>query len=68
MLAGLEAATGALQLCQVAADDHVTTLQVAHADAEGAALALSAIAPDGVKLFRTECLELRSEASKQLEQ
>ena len=45
-----------------------TALQVAHADAEGAALALSAIAPDGVKLFRTEVLELASDASKQLEQ
>jgi hypothetical protein len=33
-------------------------VQVAHADAESAALALSAIAPDGVKLFRTESVQL----------
>ena len=32
--------------------------QVAHADADGAALALSAIAPNGVKFFNTECLQL----------
>jgi hypothetical protein len=47
--------------------DNLAALQVAHADAEGAALALSAIAPDGVTLFRTECLELGPEPPKQLE-
>ncbi len=44
-------------LQQICHDMVCVAPQVAHADADGAALALSAIAPNGVKLFRTEALQ-----------
>ena len=39
-------------------DGMMCCTQTAHTDADSAALALSAIAPDGVKQFRTEKMHL----------